>query len=229
MEIIAQRFHQNDGDDRAGDGDVKKKSAAAGQQTVQPCVVATEMKTRDVVRDRLCGDGQRQSEKTNESDGGEDEAVFAGFAAELPADDDLKDIMNKRGQKADRGKNDAALQKPAGRAGTVFQRLTHTSGCNSFSWARARSTMSATVCFTSRREPHAVRANSPPQSARNSRRSARPAGRLRVQGHFLASDFTAKGGQFPERSRNVNPPPTFPSQPSHAPKLASCSSASSQR
>ena len=77
---------------------MKKKFAAARQQTMQPRIVTTEMKTRDVVRDCLCGYSQRQSEKTNESNGGEGEAVFAGFAAELPADNDLKDLMDN-GQK----------------------------------------------------------------------------------------------------------------------------------
>jgi len=76
-------FHQNDGDDRAGQRDMKKKFAAAGQQTLQPRIVTTKMKTRDVVRDCLGGYGQWQSEKTNKSDGGEGEAAFAGFAAEL--------------------------------------------------------------------------------------------------------------------------------------------------
>jgi len=134
MEKITQRFHQNDGDDRAGQRDMKKKFAAAGQQTLQPRIVTTKMKTRDVVRDCLGGYGQWQSEKTNKSDGGEGEAVFAGFAAELPADDDLKDIMDQGGQKTDCGKYDAALQQPAhwqtiGLGRTIF----HMSGCNFFS------------------------------------------------------------------------------------------------
>ena len=83
MEKIAQRFHQNDGDDRAGDGDVKKKFAAAGEQPVQPCVVAAEMKACDVMRDRLCRNCERKAEQPDERNGGKDEAVFASLAAEL--------------------------------------------------------------------------------------------------------------------------------------------------
>ena len=61
--------------------------------------------------DGLRGDGQRQSQKADERDGGEHEAVFAASTAELPADDDLKSVMDEKRQKTGGGKDDAALQK----------------------------------------------------------------------------------------------------------------------
>ena len=66
------------------------------------------------MRDGLRGDGQRNSEKANERDGGENQAVFACTAAQLRADDNLKGIMNKQRQKTDNGKNDAARQQISG-------------------------------------------------------------------------------------------------------------------
>src|SRR5208283_1102226 len=125
VEEIAQRFDENGGGDRAGDRNVKKKFTATCEQAMQPRIVAAEMKSRDVMGDGLRGDLQRQSQNGDERDGNQNEAVFAAIAAQVRADNELKHPVNQKRQKTDGCKNDAAFQKPARRAGIVFQLMTH--------------------------------------------------------------------------------------------------------
>lgn len=78
---------------------------------MKACIIATETKTRDVMRDRLGRNSQRNSQKAYERDGGQNQSVFAGIAAQLRADHNLKDIMNDKRQKTDDGVNDPARQQ----------------------------------------------------------------------------------------------------------------------
>src|SRR6185369_7581824 len=87
---------------------MEKKLPAAGQQPVKAVVFAAEMKTRDIMRDRLGGNLQGDLQKHDKGDGELDQAVFAFGTAELRTDDELKKPMNHQRQKIDRGKNEAS-------------------------------------------------------------------------------------------------------------------------
>ena len=79
MEKIAQRFYENDGNDRTGKREVKQKPATTCKQPVKPRIIAAEIKARDVMGDGNGGDGQRQSEQSCKTKSGEHQAVFAAF------------------------------------------------------------------------------------------------------------------------------------------------------